>query len=263
MSSNFLKVCDFNKSFGLPHYDKPQKTILDDNIHLSQLRLNLCKEEIEELNEAFNTKNFVEVIDALTDELYVLYGAGSSFGVNLDELFKNKIKDIYGVKCEEDYSNFLTLKSCVISEPSLLVTLPDTIQTDIFKNKLSYHIVHHLNKINREISKLETFIENKNYTSSIDTIVKLLFYIYRMGLYLGIDLDRSFDIVHSSNMSKLCKTEQEAIDTVEWYKQNDDRYDSPDYRKSYDGTYWVVFNSSTGKILKNINYTAADFNKML
>ena len=263
MCSNFVKVCDFNKSFGLPHNDEPQTEVLNDNVHLSQLRLNLCKEEIDELNEAFTTKNFTEVIDALTDELYVLYGAGSSFGVNLDALFRNKIKDYYGVKCEDDYSNFLILKSCVKSEKGLLVGLPDTIQKDIFKDKLSYHIEHHLNKINAEVLKLENYINNKEYTASIDTIVKLLFYIYRMGLYLGIDLDMSFDIVHSSNMSKLCKTEKEAIDTVEWYKQNDNRYDTPDYRKSYDGTYWVVFNSSTGKILKNINYTAADFNKML
>ena len=79
MSTNFEKVCEFNKCFGLPHYDNIQSNILF-NKELVTLRTNLIKEEIEELNDAFNQKNFIEVIDALTDILYVVYGAASSYG---------------------------------------------------------------------------------------------------------------------------------------------------------------------------------------
>ena len=64
-------------------------------------------------------------------------------------------------------------------------------------------------------------------------------------------------------MSKVCPTEEQAQITVKWYKENDTRYDSPDYRLSYDNKRYVVFNSSTGKILKNVSYKAADFTEML
>ena len=72
----------------------------------------------------------------------------------------------------------------------------------------------------------------------------------------------SFDIVHRSNMSKLCISEEEAKQTVENYKLNDKRYKTPEYRKSDNDKYWVVFNRGTGKILKSINYNPADFREL-
>ena len=53
-----------------------------------QLRVSLIKEELDELIEAMNKKDLVEVADALTDILYVTYGAGHAFGINLDECFE-------------------------------------------------------------------------------------------------------------------------------------------------------------------------------
>lgn len=64
-------------------------------------------------------------------------------------------------------------------------------------------------------------------------------------------------------MSKLCESEEKAKETVEWYKQNEPRYDSPDYRKSEDGKHWVVYNKSSNKVLKNKNYIAANFDEIL
>ena len=75
MNTNFKKVCDFNISFGLPHKNSPDPLIIDNDPKLTNLRVNLCIEEIDELKEAFEQKNFIEIIDALTDELYVLYGS--------------------------------------------------------------------------------------------------------------------------------------------------------------------------------------------
>ena len=54
---------------------------------INQLRINLIKEELEELKIAIDTKNLVEVADALTDILYVTYGAGHAFGIDLDKCF--------------------------------------------------------------------------------------------------------------------------------------------------------------------------------
>ena len=89
-----------------------------------------------------------------------------------------------------------------------------------------------------------------------------------MGRAIGVDLDKAFKLVHKSNMSKLCKNEDDAKQTVEWYKQKfvsgEQPYDSPSYRKSPNGKYWVVYNKSTSKILKSIKYkpVTEDLKKM-
>ena len=55
---------------------------------INKLRIDLIEEELEELKEAINKKDLKETIDALTDILYVTYGAGHAFGVNLDKCFE-------------------------------------------------------------------------------------------------------------------------------------------------------------------------------
>ena len=54
---------------------------------INKLRIDLIKEELEELTEAMNNKDLLEVADALTDILYVTYGAGHAFGIDLDQCF--------------------------------------------------------------------------------------------------------------------------------------------------------------------------------
>tara|TARA_Y100000590_G_scaffold467224_1_gene645441 strand:+ start:2280 stop:2837 length:558 start_codon:yes stop_codon:yes gene_type:complete len=162
--TNFEKVIEFNQCFGVPVNNSPQSNICSDQPKLAELRLNLILEEVKELQEAHKNNDFVEIVDAMADILYVVYGMGASYGV---------------------------------------------------------------------------------------------------------PLDNAFDIVHKSNMSKLCLTEKEALETVEWYKkqytEKKSPYDSPSYREgTYNGKhFWVVFNESTGKILKNINYQIADFTSLL
>ena len=79
-----------------------------------------------------------------------------------------------------------------------------------------------------------------------------------------ISFDKAYDIVSESNMSKLCKTEEEAQKTVEIYlKENPQRYDSPSYRRSDDNINWVVYNKSTMKILKSYKYTPANFTNIM
>lgn len=160
--SNYQKVVEFNKVFGVPITDEPQMDIFDENPKLVKLRMDLIDEEDQELKDAVRAKDMKETLDALSDLLYVVYGMGAS---------------------------------------------------------------------------------------------------------LGLDLDKAMGLVHESNMSKSCKTEEEAEQTVVWYKEKyaseEQPYDSPAYRKSDDGHYWVVYNASTGKILKSINYKPVDFSSML
>ena len=82
--TNFDKVGTFMKTFGQEVKSKP--SFSTDKIN--KLRLDLIKEEIAELTEAMNNKDLLEVADALTDILYVTYGAGHAFGINLDNCFE-------------------------------------------------------------------------------------------------------------------------------------------------------------------------------
>ena len=82
--SNFSQVGTFMKTFGQEIKDAP--SFSTDKIN--KLRLDLIKEELNELKEAIDNKDLLEVADALTDILYVTYGAGHAFGINLDKCFE-------------------------------------------------------------------------------------------------------------------------------------------------------------------------------
>ena len=82
--TNFEKVKYFMQTFGQEVKKKPSFS----SEKINNLRYDLIKEELEELKEALDKKNFIEVADALTDILYVTYGAGHAFGINLDDCFK-------------------------------------------------------------------------------------------------------------------------------------------------------------------------------
>ena len=82
--SNFNKVKTFMETFGQEVKTKP--SFNTDKIN--SLRYDLIKEELEELNVAMKNKDLLEVADALTDILYVTYGAGHAFGIDLDKCFE-------------------------------------------------------------------------------------------------------------------------------------------------------------------------------
>jgi len=81
--TNFEKVGKFMKTFGQDV--KTSSGLSSEKINL--LRIKLIEEELSEFKTAVNEKNLIEVADALTDILYVTYGAGHAFGIDLDECF--------------------------------------------------------------------------------------------------------------------------------------------------------------------------------
>ena len=81
--TNFEKVGTFMKTFGQEVKLRPSMS----SAKINKLRLSLIKEEFDELETAMNKKDLVEIAAALTDILYVTYGAGHSFGINLDKCF--------------------------------------------------------------------------------------------------------------------------------------------------------------------------------
>ena len=82
--SNFNKVRTFMKTFGQEVKNRP--SFSTDKIN--KLRIDLIREELDELKEAMDNKDLQEVADALTDILYVTYGAGHAFGIDLDKCFE-------------------------------------------------------------------------------------------------------------------------------------------------------------------------------
>ena len=95
--TNFEKVRLFMKTYGQEVKDKAGFSDAKTN----KLRIDLIKEELEELTEAMQDKNLLEVADALTDILYVTYGAGHAFGIDLDKCFE-EVQNSNMSKLDED-----------------------------------------------------------------------------------------------------------------------------------------------------------------
>ena len=86
--TNFEKVGLFMKTFGQEVKTKPELS----NDKINDLRISLINEELEELKKAIEDNDILEVADALTDILYVAYGAGHAFGIDLDKCF-NEVQE--------------------------------------------------------------------------------------------------------------------------------------------------------------------------
>ena len=82
--TNFEKVGDFMEAFGQEVLYMPVMP----NTNLAALRLDLINEEVQELRDGLGKKSMLEIADALTDILYVVYGAGHAFGIDLDKCFE-------------------------------------------------------------------------------------------------------------------------------------------------------------------------------
>ena len=111
--SNFNKVGIFMKTFGQEVKNKP--SFSTDKIN--KLRIDLINEELEELKEAIKQKNLLEVADALTDILYVTYGAGHAFGIDLDKCF-DEVQNSNMSKLDEDGSPIYNESGKVMKGPN-------------------------------------------------------------------------------------------------------------------------------------------------
>jgi predicted HAD superfamily Cof-like phosphohydrolase len=142
----------------------------------------------------------------------------------------------------------------------------DTVQINVWSDPRLIKL--RVDLIKEEVQELQDAVKNHDMVETVDALADILYVVYGMGAAFGIDLDRAMGLVHESNMTKVCDTEEDAIKTVDWYKdkfaKGELSYDTPNYRPSAnnDGK-WIVFNESTGKILKNIKYKQVSFDSML
>ena len=260
--SNFDKIVDFHKAYGLVYNEYFNTNIFLDDPKTVELRYKLINEEIKELFDAFEQKDFIEVIDALTDILYVVYGAGASFGINMNNIFEIKMNDSNFEKVI--FMNYKNNNFTKISEFKIKKDIfEDLSALEIFNFKFLNPLKEkdtELYKLTYESNDLEKNLRLFKIKNCLKDILNLT---YHFGASLNINMNKSYEIVHNSNMSKLCLDKELAIKTVKNYKDNDERYDTPNYRKSGCDKYYVVYNESTGKILKSLEYTPANFEKLL
>ena len=111
--SNFSKVGTFMKTFG--QEVKTKASFSTEKIN--KLRIDLIREELEELSEAMKNKDLLEVADALTDILYVTYGAGHAFGINLDKCFE-EVQNSNMSKLDQDGKPIYNEKGKVMKGPN-------------------------------------------------------------------------------------------------------------------------------------------------
>ncbi|KAL0233194.1 hypothetical protein GEMRC1_011939 [Eukaryota sp. GEM-RC1] len=110
--------------------------------------------------------------------------------------------------------------------------------------------------IAEEFEEFQEAIRDRSLPDVADAIGDLLYVVYGAAAVLGIDADKVFDQVHTSNMSKLCATEEDAVSTVKHYKEVYER--DVDYKPSMNGK-WVVFDKNSGKILKSVSFKTPCF----
>lgn len=231
--TDYQKVCDFNIAFDFPQYNS-----ISDNLKCCELRIALIEEELKELITAYEKLDYIEEMDACADILYVAYGMAYTYKIDSDEYLSYLIKN-------NNISLFQNIKNNQLE----------------VKTKLDL-----INLIKNQFNKLVECckINNKEWIHALHNII---IYTYDFLVISGYNSDKIFNLVHESNMTKLCETEEIAKKTVIKYendfKSGKSPYDTPYYYQltsgSYSG-YYIVKNKSSGKALKSINYTSVKLN---
>ena len=117
--------------------------------------------------------------------------------------------------------------------------------------------------IKEEAEEIREALENKDYGEIIDGCCDVIYVALGLMDAMGINGDKAFQYVQDCNMSKFCDTEEDAKKSVQKYLDDENCvYDSPDYRYNEKSGKWVIFNKSTGKILKAYHFKAPDFNDL-
>ncbi len=141
-----------------------------------------------------------------------------------------------------------------VLESNNLVPKPDILTMDPCTVEFCLKLIREENK------ELEQAVKDNDFVEVIDAIGDSIYVLLGMSARLGVNMDNAFSLIHENNMSKLCKTEEEAQRSVDYYEKNKEKlgYDTPSYRKAVDDIHWVVFNGSTQKILKSIEWKPVD-----
>jgi predicted HAD superfamily Cof-like phosphohydrolase len=254
--TDFDKVLEFNRLFNVPQISESKSN--EENAKIIENGIALITEELNELKEAVKNNDKIEIKDALCDLVYVIYGllyrikmtsnaklydiAENYLTINNDDMkfYYNPYQDLYEIISENIIDNIENYEDITNNE-KMLFNLGEKLNAIVLTGKF-----YNINSFNLSVA---------NYYLTY-RLVDMLIKVYEIGS-VRFDFKESFDIVHRSNMSKICSSVEEAEATVESYKRRFELgevpYDSPYYDYISPGK-WMVRNRSTQKVLKNINY---------
>jgi predicted HAD superfamily Cof-like phosphohydrolase len=273
--TNFQKVQEFNRAFDMVNGDEPAEycQVITDMLgrasvnHFSHvrrnvapevvaLRVDLITEEINELVAAMAVDDEKEIRDACADILYVTYGMGDVLGLPMDQLYyKHMLSEYLRHNQSSDELKFvqILIANRVKTNADITQVLTPYLAPEWWRNVLLYQ-----EKLTYDRNDISDNIEDVAMV-----LCQLLRAVYSLNQKRGHNPDADFAIVHASNMSKLCRDEQEAQRTVAdyaaKYAAGTSPYDSPYYYYLPKIAKYIVKNKSTGKALKNINYQAVQF----
>lgn len=230
--NNYNDVKLFHEVFGHPVNNNPQINIFEEKPKLVDFRISLIEEEVNEFIEAFQKNDFIECVDAICDILYVVNGAYLVLGTSYITENVSIVPPLFPT------ANFV--------KPNLKIFFESF---DVCGTVKSYILV-----LKEHINSLKMNNKNENFDEFVHTLHKIVVDCYSLSSFFGINVDNCFEEVQKSNMSKVCLSEEEAIETVNWYKENETKYKCPSYRKSNNQNYWIIFDENTSKILKSINF---------
>lgn len=226
--TQYESVIEFMHMMGQPVLETPTCP----TSKLGILRCNLIAEEVEELSEAFENDDYVEIADALADILYVTFGAYASFGLPVQAAYKYQDK---AVECGNE---------------ATLLTMGEAVRINKAFNTQLQNLMHSLGTDSL-----------RHVEVALDEIIAIT---YQTAWLSGIDIFSCFKEVHDSNMSKACLTQSDAESSIVMRKHN------PDTREKYMGAVvrqigerFIICRGSDGKVLKGKHYFEPDLSKYL
>ena len=235
-STNFKKVAEFHSVFEQPIKTKPDLDVFHDDQKLVNLRYSLIEEETKEFIEATRSKDVVEMVDALADINYVVHGTGLAFGFDMDTIFPLRI----------------TTKSNEGPRPS-----------EFFERNSEQQIENLCKDFELLLRDLKEAFASRDVIAVAVVAVRIVEKTYKVAAEMNVDLDEAFRLVHQSNMTKACVSQEQADETLEKYRKDLTIYKDPAIRKAEDGNYWIVYDRATGKTLKNKFYQAVDLRPLV
>ena len=231
--TNFQKVKEFND---VGKVSRPTNPV--EYLKIYQQRLDLLKEEVKEMHQSVVDENFIEYRDALADILYIAYGTADVLSIDIDDLF---VQYLYGDGCLSTLINSFTRRHT---------------NFELLNHHLQFPKKMYESRYDDFIKEFED-IQNPDYHFNLhqdleDVLVRLIIHVYSHCRSLDIDIDKDFDAVHYSNMTKFCRTESEAVASVKAQLEKKDRRCYHVYNTKY--RLYVIKINGSDKITKGINY---------
>lgn len=232
-------VREFHVVMEHPCNDTLQTNVWADNPKLAKLREKLIAEELGELMDAMANLDVVEIADALADSRYVIVGAFLALGIPVRDAL---------VKAESSLGTFDKAKA-IYSFP-----LPHKNKDPLGRcEKMQQFLDRYAIKFGAYYELITNVFTIQNFDLLTSALLSLAVDMKRFAWELGIDIDTIFREVHRSNMTKVCKTEEDAQKSVEKLAETG-KCTTAAYKLSKCGNYYMIYNEKTGKALKGIHF---------